>query len=48
MPLVGGVIVTHGNFATELVSAAETIVGDIRHVTAVSIGWHDDVNIARE
>ena len=48
MPLVGGVIVTHGNFATELVSAAETIVGDIRHITAVSIGWHDDVNIARE
>jgi PTS system mannose-specific IIA component len=48
MPLVGGVIVTHGNFAAELVSAAETIVGDIRHVTAVSIGWHDDVNIARE
>ena len=48
MPLVGGVIVTHGNFATELVNAAETIVGDIRHITAVSIGWHDDVNIARE
>lgn len=48
MPLVGGVVVTHGNFATELVSAAETIVGDIRHITAVSIGWHDDVNIARE
>ena len=48
MPLVGGVIVTHGNLATELVSAAETIVGDIRHITAVSIGWHDDVNIARE
>ena len=48
MSLVGGVIVTHGNLATELVSAAETIVGDIRHITAVSIGWHDDVNIARE
>jgi PTS system mannose-specific IIA component len=48
MPLVGGVIVTHGNLANELVSAAETIVGDIRHITAVSIGWHDDVNIARE
>jgi len=48
MPLVGGVIVTHGNLANELVSAAETIVGDIRHITAVSIGWHDDVEIARE
>lgn len=47
MPLVGGVIVTHGNLANELVSAAETIVGDIRHITAVSIGWHDDAEIAR-
>ena len=47
MPLVGGVIVTHGNLANELVSAAETIVGDIRHITPVSIGWHDDAEIAR-
>lgn len=48
MPLIGGVIVTHGSLANELLSAAETIVGDINHVTAVSIGWHDDVDIARE
>ena len=48
MPLVGGVVVTHGNLAAELVNAAETIVGDIRHITAVSIGWHDEVEIARE
>jgi len=48
MPLVGGVVVTHGNLATELVSAAETIVGDIHHVTAISIGWHDDTDTASE
>ena len=48
MALVGGVVVTHGNLAAELVSAAETIVGDIRHITAVSIGWHDEVDTARE
>ena len=48
MPLVGGVVVTHGNLAAELVNAAETIVGDIRHITAVSIGWHDEAEIARE
>jgi PTS system mannose-specific IIA component len=48
MPLVGGVVVTHGNLATELVSAAETIVGDIRHITAVTIGWHDNIDVARE
>ncbi len=48
MPLVGGVVVTHGNLATELVAAAETIINDdIRHITAVSIGWHDDVDVAR-
>ncbi len=46
--IVGGVVVTHGNLANELVSAAETIVGDIRHIQAVSIGWHDDVDLARE
>jgi len=46
--LVGGVVVTHGQLARELVNAAETIVGEIRHITAVSIGWHDDVEIARE
>ena len=48
MPVVGGVVVTHGNLATELVSAAETIVGDIHHVTAISIGWHDEADAARE
>ncbi|HSE98140.1 MAG TPA: PTS sugar transporter subunit IIA [Blastocatellia bacterium] len=46
--MVGGVIVTHGQLANELVSAAEMIVGEIRHITAVSIGWHDDVDVARE
>jgi PTS system mannose-specific IIA component len=40
MSLVGGVVVTHGNLAAELVSAAETIINeDIRHITAVTIGW---------
>ena len=46
--MIGGVVVTHGQLATELVNAAETIVGEINHITAVSIGWHDDVEIARE
>ena len=46
--MIGGVIVTHGQLANELVSAAEMIVGEIHHITAVSIGWHDDVDVARE
>lgn len=46
--MIGGVIVTHGQLANEMVSAAEMIVGEINHITAVSIGWHDDVDVARE
>lgn len=45
---VGVVVVTHGQLATELVNAAEMIVGDLSHFTAVSIGWHDDVELARQ
>lgn len=44
----GVVVVTHGQLASELVNAAEMIVGDLPHFTAVSIGWHDDVDGARE
>lgn len=46
--MIGGVIVTHGQLANELVSSAEMIVGEIHHITAVSIGWHDDVDVARQ
>jgi PTS system mannose-specific IIA component len=44
---VGVVVVTHGQLATELLNAAETIVGDLPQFVAVSIGWHDDVEDAR-
>ena len=44
---VAGVIVSHGQVANELLSAAETIIGPVRHITAVSIGWHDDVEAAK-
>ncbi len=46
--MIGVVVVTHGQLATELVNAAEMIVGDLPQFTAVSIGWHDDANDARE
>jgi PTS system mannose-specific IIA component len=46
--VIGVVVVTHGQLATELVNSAEMIVGDLPHFTAVSIGWHDDVTDARE
>jgi mannose PTS system EIIA component len=47
-PLIGGVVVTHGNLAAELVNAAEMIVRDLPFVTAVTIGWHDTLEEARE
>jgi len=45
---VGVVVVTHGQLAAELLNAAEMIVGDLPHFAAVSIGWHEDVEQARE
>jgi PTS system mannose-specific IIA component len=45
---VGVVVVSHGQLANELVNAAEMIVGELPQFTAVSIGWHDDVDVARE
>jgi PTS system mannose-specific IIA component len=46
--MIGVVVVTHGQLANELLNAAETIVGDLPTFTAVSIGWHDDVNNSRD
>ena len=46
--MIGVVVVTHGQLAVELVNAAETIVGDVPAFTAVSIGWHEDVQDARD
>src|SRR5688572_28154721 len=46
--MIGVVVVTHGQLARELVSAAETIVGDLARFAAVSIGWHEDTQDARD
>src|SRR5205085_10309974 len=46
--MIGVVVVTHGRLATELVNSSEMIVGDLPQFAAVSIGWHDDVDRARE
>ncbi len=43
---VAAVVVTHGHLANELLAAAEMIVGSASHISAVSIGWHDDVEAA--
>jgi mannose PTS system EIIA component len=46
--VIGIVVVTHGQLAAELVNAARQIVGEIPRIAAVSIGWADDMNVARE
>jgi PTS system mannose-specific IIA component len=45
---VAGVIVSHGQLATELLAAAEMIIGHVAHIAAISIGWQDDVEAARD
>lgn len=45
---VAGVIVSHGQFATELLAAAEMIIGHVAHIAAISIGWQDDPEAARD
>ena len=46
--MIGVVVVTHGQLATELVNGAEAIVGDLPQFAAVAIGWHEDTGDARE
>ncbi len=45
--MIGILVVTHGQLARELVTAAEMIVGEIPNVAPVSIGWHDDPDDAQ-
>jgi PTS system mannose-specific IIA component len=45
---LGVVVVTHGQLANELVNAAEMIAGELVRFEAVSLGWHDDPNAARD
>ncbi len=44
---IGGVIISHGKLASELVAAAQMIVGEVNHIMAVSIDWNVDVDSAQ-
>lgn len=46
--MIGGVLVTHGRLGEELLEAARRIVGDLPHLTFVSIGWNDDAAESRK
>lgn len=45
---IGGVIITHGRLADELLAATQTIVGDVTHILSVSIDWNVDVEVAEK
>ena len=46
--MVGGLIVTHGNLAYELLKAAQKIEASVSGIEAVPLEWTDSVDEARE
>ena len=46
--MVGGLIVTHGNLAYELLKAAQKIEANLTGIEAVPLEWSDTVDEARE
>ncbi|HKO57910.1 MAG TPA: PTS sugar transporter subunit IIA, partial [Thermoanaerobaculia bacterium] len=46
--MIGGLIVTHGRLAFELLKAAQQIEADTVGIEAVSLEWNDSVDDARE
>lgn len=47
-PVIGALIVTHGNLAHELLNAARQIEADVAGIEAVPLEWSDTVDEARE
>ena len=48
VPVIGALIVTHGNLAHELLNAARQIEADVSGMVAVPLDWNDTVDEARE
>ncbi|MHB0968593.1 MAG: PTS sugar transporter subunit IIA [Thermoanaerobaculia bacterium] len=46
--MIGGLIVTHGQLAYELLKAAQTIEGNLQSIEAVPLEWNESVDAARE
>ena len=46
--LIGGLIVTHGALAHELLKAAQTIENNLQNIEAVPLDWNETVDEARE
>jgi len=46
--MIGGIIVSHGKLAEELLNALTIILGEVLNIEAISIGWYDDVEESRK
>ena len=45
--MIGGIIISHGKLAEELLNALTIILGEAPNIEAISIGWYDDVEDSR-
>ncbi len=45
--MIGGIIVSHGKLAEELLNALTIILGETVNIEAISIGWYDDVEASK-
>ncbi len=46
--MIGGVIVSHGKLAEEILNALTIILGEAVNIEAISIGWYDDVEESKK
>lgn len=46
--MIGGIIVSHGKLAEELLNALTIILGEALNIEAISIGWYDDIEDSKK
>lgn len=46
--MIGGIIISHGKLAEELLNALTIILGEAVNIEAISIGWYDDVEESKK
>jgi PTS system mannose-specific IIA component len=46
--MIGGIIVSHGRLAEELLNVLTIILGEAPNIEAISIGWYDDVEESKK
>ena len=46
--MIGGIIVSHGKLAEEILNTLTIILGETVNIEAISIGWYDDVEASKK